>query len=303
MRNKLPLVSVLMPVYNGFRFVSKAIESILNQTYPRIEILIADNGSSDETRKILKKYKRRHPRQIRLFHLPQNNGAFSAANFLFLRAKGKYLAPMDSDDVSHPQRIAREVQFLERHPEVILVGSNAKVIDAKGRVTGYKIYPQEHEDIYRAFALVNPIVHPSAMIRRDLLPSRDYLYHTNYGVNSDYYTFFDWLRLGKFANLPEYLLSYRVHGNNSSLLNLKDNFLTVTKIRLEAAKKLHYNLPGYAIPVILLQYLVAMLLPNSVLLPLYLYLRGMRKLNLTTIKKLKFRLRIPALIRYVLYFR
>ena len=275
--NKKPLVSVIMPVYNGSIFMAKAIESILHQTYAHIEFLIVDDGSTDDTAKILKRYKKASPKKIRLFRMKKNSGAFAATNFAFSHAKGTYIALMDSDDISHRRRIEKEVAFLEIHPDVILVGTNARIIDGKGRIIGKKHYPSDHENLYKIFAWVNPIVHPSAMIRRSLLPTVPYLYHTNFGVNSDYYTFFEWLNLGKFANLPDDLFSYRIHGTNSSLQNLKEKFYTITKIRLEAVTKLHYRAPAWLFPAMAVQMLVVLLLPEAVLRELFFYVRGIKE--------------------------
>lgn len=269
-----------MPVFNGSRFVAKAVESILAQAYPRWELLIADCGSTDNTWKILKRYKKLALRRIRLFRLHKNGGAYAAANYLFQFAKGGYLAPMDSDDVSHRSRLAKEVAFLEAHPDVIVVGSHVKIIDARGRVTGFKQPPVSHEAIARAFAFVNPVIHPSCMIRHSLLPKYEFLYHTNYGVNGDYYTFFTWLAIGKFATIPEYLLSYRIHGANSSLTNIKEKFWTITQIRLAAVTRLNYQAPWWMFPTMILQAIPVVLLPEAVLKELFFYLRGIKRVRL-----------------------
>ena len=303
MKRNHPLVSVLMPVHNGSRFMRLAIESIMSQTYRNFELLVIDDGSTDDTWKILNKYKQKYPDKIRLYRKPEQTGAFASVNLLFPIMKGAFIAPMDSDDISHPQRLEKEVNYLESHQKVIVVGSNAKIIDAGGRTTGAKIYPSDHNNIYRAFALINPIIHPSCMIRRSLLPHRGYLYHTQFGVNSDYYTLFNLLSYGKFANIPELLFSYRIHGANSSLENLRERFLTISRIRFQAVKKLNYTFPIKAIPMFLVQYCIALVLPSSILLPLYLHARGMKKLRINLqFKPIRFRLSLPAIIRYAFSF-
>ncbi|OGG23896.1 hypothetical protein A3A79_01710 [Candidatus Gottesmanbacteria bacterium RIFCSPLOWO2_01_FULL_43_11b] len=287
-----------MPIYNGSRFMGKAIDSILAQTYHNFELIVVDDGSTDTTLSILKNYKKNYPNKIRLFCHSKNIGAFAATNLGFTHAKGVYIGLMDCDDISNPSRLEKEVTFLQNHPDVILVGTQAKIIDDKGKITGQKIYPNDHEEIYKAFAWINPIVHPSAMINRALLPKNNYLYHTNFGVNSDYYSFFEWLNYGKFANLPEFLLSYRVHGGNSSLQNLKQRFYTITKIRLAAVKHLNYRFPSSAILKFITQHVLVSLLPERLLLPLYLTLRGMRKVKLPNIFKISRNMR--QLKRYAL---
>lgn len=282
---KKPLVSVIMPVFNGSCYMSKAIDSILTQTYQNFELLIVDDASTDDTWQILNDYKndykKVYPEKIKIFRLEKNSGAFNAANYAYEQAKGGYIAPMDSDDISSPLRFEKQVAYLNQHPETVLVGSFAKIIDASDQVTGFKRYAVSNEDIYRQFAQINPIVHPACMIRKALIGNRKKLYLTEYGVNSDYYTLFSLLNLGKFANIPEYLLSYRVHGKNSSLQNLKKNFYTISHIRLAAVKNFNYHFPISAIPKVILQYIIVTITPTRALLPLYLILMGMKKPQLS----------------------
>ncbi|KKP59495.1 MAG: Glycosyl transferase family 2 [Candidatus Gottesmanbacteria bacterium GW2011_GWA1_34_13] len=270
------LVSVIMPVRNGSVFMVKAINSIVNQTYKNWELLIIDDASSDSTRTVMQEFKKQYPAKIRLFKTKRNLGAFAAANTVIQRAKGKYLAPMDSDDIAHFERLEKQVKFLHQNPNVILVGSNAEIIDQNDNLTGYKKYGLTHEEIYQQMSLINPIVHPSCMIRKSMLPNPQKLYLTNFGVNSDYFTFFQLLNYGKFANLPENLLSYRIHGKNSSLVNLKAKFFNTIKIRLAAVKEFKYQMPFYVYPLLLIQVIIVSFIPGKLLLPIYLFIRGMR---------------------------
>ncbi|MFH0937300.1 MAG: glycosyltransferase family 2 protein [Candidatus Daviesbacteria bacterium] len=294
-KNK-PLVSVIMPIFNGSFYMEKAINSILAQTYQNFELLIVDDASTDNTWEILKKYKKNYPKKIKLFHLKKNSGAFTAANQAYAKAKGDYIAPMDCDDISSSTRLAKEVAYLTLHPKVILVGSFAKIINSNDQVTGYKRYEVTHKKIYRQFAQINPIVHPSCMIRKDCLKKRSFLYYTEYGVNSDYYTLFSLLPLGKFANIPEYLLSYRVHDKNSSLQNFKKRFYVISTIRLAAVKNFNYRFPLSSLPKVLLQHIIVALTPAAILLPLYLTIRGM-KTPRPSFNRLNINIEFPAFLR------
>lgn len=282
---KQPLVSVIMPVYNGSAFVEKAIESILKQSYPRIELIIVSDGSSDETWKILKAFRKRFPKKIRAYRLKHNAGESAAANFAFKKTKGAFIARMDADDVSHRQRIAKQVEYLLAHPEVIVLGTQASVVDKRSRRIGSKHFPLNHETIYRQYAVVHPMLHPSVMFRRGLLPHGKLLYRDAFEPNDDYYTLFDLLGYGQFANLPEELISYRVHGYNKSLQNLKRKFWTITNIRIAAVTKLNYRAPWWMVPAMAVQAAIVLLLPETILRELFLYLRGMK------------RVRLPAIVR------
>lgn len=274
---KKPFVSVIMPVYNGESFISEAIESILTQTYQDFELFIINDRSSDETSEIIKEYKKRFPQKIRLIQLNKRHGAYGAMNAAMKYAKGEFIAPMDSDDVSHPERLRKEVEFLLNNPDVIVVGSFARIIDKNKNVVGRKIFGITHQAIYSSFFYVHPIVHPSCMIRKNMLLQNDKLYQDIFGVNDDYYTFFTLLCLGKFANIPEFLLDYRVHLGNSSLQGLKSKFFNTVKIRLNAVRNLGYKpeLSGYLR--FLMQILLVSFIPEKVLLTIYLYIKGIHK--------------------------
>src|SRR5258708_5626188 len=276
MRNikKEPLVSVVMPVYNGSKYIAEATDSILNQTYKNFELLIVDDGSTDDSWEIIQDYKQRFPNIIRIFKLEKNCGAFNATNFLIGHAKGKYLAPMDSDDVSRHDRLLKQVSFLENSPEVIVLGTQANIINENEEYVGIKKLPLDHKKIYEEFGVFHPLVHPSCMIRRSALPDQNRLYNIKYGVNDDYYTFFSLLTKGKFANLEECLLSYRIHFKNSSLTNVKGKFLNSLKIRLEAANKFGYKLSLKCLLLMAIQTVVVLPIPSKYVLYLYLIVKG-----------------------------
>lgn len=271
--NNEPLVSVIMPVYNGESFVRQAIDSILNQTYQNLELLIADDGSKDKTWQIVDSYS---SDKIKTFRFKRNRGAFPRTNFLIKHAQGKYLAIMDSDDISHYDRIKTQVNFLKSNKNVIVVGSQVNIINEKSQIVGKKIVPKNSQDIYCQYGLVHPMVHPSCMINKNLVPKRANLYRTKYKVNSDYYTFMELLQFGKFANLDETLLDYRIHSNNSSLKNLKKCFINTLGVRWEAIIKYNYKISLFNVLITLLEIPVILLLPIKLIDYLYPLARGLK---------------------------
>lgn len=272
-----PLVSVVMPVYNAREFLAEAIESILSQTYKNFELLIVDDGSTDDSWEMIGKYARRYPKKIKTLRLKSrtNEAGNGAVNAILPKARGEYIARMDADDVAHPKRLEKQVAFLEKNSQVILVGTQARVTDARGRVTGKKTYPLSHDEIYKQYAVVHPIIHPSVMIRRSMLPNKNRLYELKYGVNDDYYTFFRLMNYGEFANLSGRLLDYRVHGSNVSLVNLKKQYKNIARIRKAAQKDFGYKVPVKARLVMFLQDLIVGVVPEKLLTGAYLFLRGM----------------------------
>lgn len=271
------MVSVLMPVHNGERFMRPAIDSILEQTYENFELIIVDDCSNDGTWNIISSYKKNFPDKIKAMRLDHRHGAFGATNIAFKKAKGEFIAPMDSDDVAHKDRLQKEVTFLLAHPDVIVVGSQAYLINADGEKIGEKVFPLTHEGIYKKFFEVHPIVHPSCMMRRSLLPNENHIYRIKYGVNDDYYTFFTFLSYGKFANLPEFLLKYRIHGNNSSLQQLKNKFFQTVRIRVTAVFYFNYRPHWISVTKFLAQIVAVSLMPERMIYMVYYAMKGILK--------------------------
>jgi glycosyltransferase involved in cell wall biosynthesis len=212
--NRVPLISVLMPVYNAERYVAAAVESILDQTFDDFEFLIIDDGSTDRSLKLLQRYASRDPR-IQLSSRP-NRGFVKTLNELLANATGEFIARMDADDVALPDRFARQIAFLRQYPDVICVGGAQDWIDEAGRFLLH--HPEAEQDAeIQQLALIGqtPINHPSTLIRRDALLRVG-------GYDESMYPSEDldvWLKLGeigKLANLQETVLKYRQHDKSIS---------------------------------------------------------------------------------------
>lgn len=135
----MPEVTVLMTVYNGLPYLHDSIESILRQTFSNFEFLIINDCSSDSTRDVILSYD--DPR-IRLVDNSKNLKQTRSLNKGLSIAKGEIIARMDADDVSHPKRLQMQIEYLDSHPEVAVVGSNLRYIDEKGRITGKCSWPE-----------------------------------------------------------------------------------------------------------------------------------------------------------------
>lgn len=275
MKRKQPLVSVIMPVYNGEPFLRLAIDSILNQTYTNIELLIVDDGSKDASAKIIKEYEKRFFPLIKATYLKKHHGDSRASNVIFPKAKGIFIARMDADDVSHPQRIEKQVAYLLSHPQTIILGTQGTIINSHNHIIGHKNYPLVHKDIYRQFGTYNSMMHPSCMINTKLLPSAKRLYEDIYTIGDDYFTFFKLFQYGAFANLSESLHYYRIHQKNSSLKNPKKQFYLSVDIRKRAQKEYGYTLSFQSYFFLILQLSLVFLLPPKWIVPLYMLSRGM----------------------------
>lgn len=208
-----PAVSVLMPVYNGERFLAEAIESILGQTFADFEFVIVDDGSTDTSPAILADYASRDPR-IRVV-TQANAGIVAALNRGLAECRTALVARMDADDVSLPTRLERQVAFLATRPMVAVVGTAVQRISETGAAGPEVRHPAAWQAIARGLRHGNCLAHPSVMMRRDAVMEvggyREFLRHAE-----DYDL---WTRVAErqeLANLPDCLLRYRVHGGQVS---------------------------------------------------------------------------------------
>ena len=164
-----PLVSVVMPVYNGESYMAEAIESILTQTYTNFELLIVDDGSSDNSVSIARAFETRDNR-IRLFQFEQNRGKADARNCGITAANGEYVAFMDSDDVSLQTRLEKQVNYLQVHSEIGGLGTCGRAVnhDLSSPLYRYSL-PQHHAQIALDWFIGRSILGASLMLRRDFL--------------------------------------------------------------------------------------------------------------------------------------
>ncbi|HVF67307.1 MAG TPA: glycosyltransferase [Pyrinomonadaceae bacterium] len=216
-----PRVSVLLPVYQGERYLREAVDSILNQTFNDFEFIIIDDASTDGSAEIIGSYG--DPR-IRFVRNDANLGLTATLNAGLELARGEYVARMDQDDVSLPERLSRQVAFMDSRPELAASGTWAKEIDEGGNVTGERRMTVGEQMEY-GYWWPCPIIHPSAFIRRSLLGG--IRYEPDVGHAADYDL---WLALKKnhaLDNLPEFLILYRVHGGSTSIMHTDAQFRSV----------------------------------------------------------------------------
>jgi glycosyltransferase involved in cell wall biosynthesis len=222
----IPL-TVLLPVFDGERYVGKTIESVLSQSYREYEFLILDDGSHDRTPEILEEYARRDPR-IRVFR-HENHGVGYTLNRGLAEARGSLIAQIGADDLALPGRLAKQIDFLERNPEYVLVGGYLRVIDSDDRPIGLRKYPTSDAQLRKRMVLYNPFGAPSVMYRReDALAVGGFT--SRFWTCEDYDFILRLAKRGKIANLAEPLTSYRLHRgaikSTQTLQQLRDTLET-----------------------------------------------------------------------------
>jgi glycosyltransferase involved in cell wall biosynthesis len=227
-----------MSVYNSEAYLSEAIESILNQTYTNFEFLIIDDNSWDGSYEILKNFAGKDSR-ILLFKNEENKGLTKNLNFLLKKAKGKYIARMDADDISLPVRFEKQVNFLENHPEVDIVGNFSLNINEKDENIGVRKVPVTHYEITKLLPKLNPMSHPTVMYRKNSIVKvggYDERFHTS----QDYNLWFKAQALGlKFFNIPEVLFLYRMNDDYTSRKSFKYRW-NEFKIKINGYKLIKY---------------------------------------------------------------
>lgn len=203
----MPKITVLMAVYNGEGVVRDALESILGQTFGDFEFLIVDDGSTDGTREAILSY--RDPR-IHLIANERNLGLTRSLNRGLALARGEYLARQDADDISEPARFARQVAFLDAHPDVALLGTWFGKIDERGRPIGNRRLPSDSTRLRWCLLFFCPFVHSAAMFRRSAVLERIGAYDESYAYAQDYDLWGRIARVLPVANLAEYLVKVRI---------------------------------------------------------------------------------------------
>ena len=264
----MPLISIIMPVYNGEKFLAEAIESILEQTFKDFELIIINDGSTDNSKNIIKNYV-----DQRILYLEQKNkGLSKALNFGFKHSKGELIARMDQDDISVRIRLMKQFLFLKNNPNISVVSSACEYIDSNGRYLG-RSFPITSSYLIKKKLLKSGCVisHPAVMMRR-----KDFI---NVGCYSeivgdkftDYHLWIKFVKRGyKIKNLSEALIRYRLINTSMSsefslnknaqeqvvtTLNMsnptKNNFLELKKITnlslndVNKREKLYINIENY----------------------------------------------------------
>ncbi len=282
MNTKTPKVSVVMPVYNAGSFLVPAITSILNQTYTNIELIIVDDASTDGSSSILKKYAKSDKR-VRLYTNSKRLGVTKSEMLGIEKSDGKFVARMDSDDISYPERIAKQVKFLLRNKDVVAVGAQCDLINAKNELIGSKRFPVSDDSIRKMIFSSVPLQQPAMMVNRLLLPKDFVWYDETFSSAEELELLFKFFQIGKVRNLPEVLLKYRIHGSNTSLVNPKKTFKLTLKTRFRAISRYGYRPTIKGLAVTLAQFSVISLIPNKWIYPLYVFTRGMNKLKATNV--------------------
>lgn len=230
-----------MSAYNCEKFLAEALDSILQQSFSDFELILFDDGSTDNTENIIRKYAAKDSRITPIYN-EKNLGLTVNLNRGIKLSRGPYIARMDADDISLPERFEKQVYFLDNNPDIDLVGTYAIDIDDLGKEIHLRMMPLKHREIINLLPKANPITHSSVMLRKESFKKIDF-YNEAYRIIQDYEMWFRAAEVGlKFENLNEVLLKYRMDSDYAARKSLKYR-LYDCKLRLHSFK--YINLPYY----------------------------------------------------------
>ena len=210
-----------MTVYNAGIYLSKSIDSLLAQSYLDWELIVVDDGSSDESLQILKKYS---DIRINIFSFEENKGRTFALRFAFDKAHGEYIAVLDADDISTEDRLSKQIKILDFNPDVGLVASWAQLIDEDGNIFDYYQPPISQDELMNSLGWTNPIIHSSVMYRKKLAQEVGG-YPLEFVWAQDFGLFLSLACITKFLIIDEFLCQLRVL--SSSMTRSKKNQILV----------------------------------------------------------------------------
>lgn len=205
---RLPLVSVVIPVYNGSLFVEQAVASVKQSTYKNFEILLIDDGSTDKSKEICHRLEKKY-KHLKFYSFDKNKGLGRVLNFALKKARGKYICRINQDDVMHPTRISKQVKFLEANPAVVLVGSWLLVEGEQGRVRINK-YLERDTAIRETWLKLSPCWDAAVMYRKQAAIQVGG-YQQKFWPADDLHMWYRLGKLGKIANLQEPLTKIKFH--------------------------------------------------------------------------------------------
>lgn len=269
MKNKSnnPLVSVIMPTYNSEHYIEKAIDSILSQTLGDFEFIIVNDASTDKTHSAIQKYIRKDKR-IQLVNNDHNLQIAQSLNKGISLAKSDFIARMDDDDISFPQRLEKQYNFLQKNKNVAIVGTDILIIDENEKIISKRGYPAKSKDLKKIMFRYSPFAHPTVMFRKKI-------FHQLGGYDPKMVPCEDidfWFRIGRkynFGCVQEQLLKYRIVSAPKSKYNVRETELLGFKIKIKAILKYGYKPSFYDLMLNLLQFLTLWFFPAHVRIKLY----------------------------------
>lgn len=261
-----------MPAHNAQKYISGAIESILNQTFKKFELIIINDSSTDKTLAIVKSFSKKDSR-IRMVNNDTRLNIARTLNKGISLAKSNIIARMDADDIAFPNRLELQYKLINSSKNIAVVGANVVIMNTVGNQIAIRSYPESSGELKRCLFRYSPFAHPVVMFRKNMFEKVGG-YNPKYSPTEDLDL---WFRLGRkheFESIPEPLLKYRIYEKSSSHKAIRDLEILVFKIRFDAILKYGYHPSLYDIIYNFFQFITLWLTPTEYRIKIYNLLRN-----------------------------
>lgn len=232
----MPKVSVLMPVYNGEKYIARAIDSVLSQTFRDFEFIIIDDGSTDKSAEIVGSYK---DNRLRYVANPTNLGLAGVRNRAIKVSNSNYLAWLDCDDISLPSRLMEQVTLLDAHPKIGLCGTWVRTLGLNPERTWR--YPADPGVVRSRMLFDDPVATSSVMMRRSCLAAEELQFNPRFPPAEDYDLWERISRMNGVCNIPKVLTLYRIHPNQTSTIRHEQQQKAVWTIQSQLLQQLQID--------------------------------------------------------------
>lgn len=229
-------ISVIMPVYNGEKYLKEAIDSVLSQTFKDFELIIINDCSTDTTIDVINSY---NDERIILINNEENLGIAKNLNKGIEISKGKYIARMDADDICYSHRLERQYNFMEKNRDIGMCGSNVELFT--NDTIRLHVCPQQHNEIKVLQIFNSAFTHPAVMINKEILDKYNLRYDEFYEGMEDYELWIRMSRVTKLANIDEVLLKYRIHANQVTKNITNQQLEKMKLIRTRTLNEIDFN--------------------------------------------------------------
>lgn len=262
-----------MPAYNAEKYIAEAIESILNQSFKDFEFIIVDDCSTDGTSKIIENYAKNDQRIVSIKNEKNLHISYSLNRGIEL-ARGEYIARMDADDWSYPDRLEKQFNFMEHNPDIGVSGGSMEYCDRELNIKGYRKYNITDEQIRKKLFRYSPFCHPLIILRSSIIKKYGLIYGPVLAIAEDYDLYFKIGAVSKFGNIPDYLIKYRVVKTGTSISKARTQEMLTLYIRLKAVFEYGYSMTFVDKLYFLGQFLSMFIVPPKLKISIFNFIRN-----------------------------
>lgn len=236
LKSKSPLVSVIIPVYNGASFLVETVESVQKSTYKNFEIILVDDGSKDRSKTLCHRLEKKY-KNVHFYWFKKNKGLASSLNYAIKKARGKFIARINQDDIMMPNRLKEQVKFLEDNPDHVAVGGDIILFDENYRYVDNISFPKTDIEIRNQWLLMSPYSDPTVMYRK-VAYMKTSGYQKYFWPADDVHMWYQLGQVGKLANINKILTLVRWHNKAGSIASHRIQMKKTFEVHIWASKNI-----------------------------------------------------------------